>query len=585
MAFRDAGFVAGMQQAGGAVGKFTTESALGIKTGGSLAATMTNAGKAAIGATLATLGLSGGIAALAVGMTAAIREVGDMQVSLLRLKLAVGGNVESFRELQSIVDASPRGLLFDDNDVARALAVAKTLDATNEEIKELLPSVRGMAAAMGQDLSDAIQSVTLAMETGAVRSLRQYGISLEDVNEVARRFYDAELKDLDETAKRWVIKNAILDKSKLFQNAEIEKIHTVTGFFQAWNVELKENNERLMEWTKNVGLLKSSSFVGGFGLAIQAARGGRTGSIGVGAREPIDAAFLGAGVVTPPGGVAPDPAAIARAAALRARLLGNLEPDRGLYGEEFAADPRAGSASSKFAREQAEKRHKLIREQAEEERALRAQLTLERLQMEEQMEAESWERRSAIVGGLSMGMYNVVSQASFAYYAQEGKRRQSFLAFVGASIKQESAQYILGLGAKAAKEAAFHAIKGFSRAIDPFTAPFAAKEFAAAAKYGAFAASAGLAAGALNASASADFARGEDIANRSAIGNDRTNDQRRGFGLTFTRPIENLTINVAVSISGTNFIGNDQENTMEDVMERYAVPAIRTALDTGKLAA
>lgn len=615
LGFQDAGFTAGMNQAAASVGKFGVESALGVKAGGNLAGTLGNLGKTFAVASLGAVGLTGGVAGLALAMHAAVREVGDMQTSMVRLKLATGGNADEFARYRAIIESTPRGGLFDDNDVARAASMARVMELTVDEFEKLLPSIRGLAATTpGASLEGVFMDVARAINTGMIRSLVQYGITQDDVERNAQRFYNSEFKNLDELAQRYATLQAVQEKAVLFQSGEQMALQTLPGTLRSIATEMGEvakeiagpltaaiegllrKNAEFLQYRNmsqadlvarkdsNRARLGLSAFFGrGGAYSLAQATSGPDVTIGQ-SSTLSDAYIAGLPSGSPPGGRIADPAAAQRAAQLRARLLGNLTPDRGLLGE--AGDLAGGREYGSGNRKQAEREREARKAYYEQLREDTRHATEERLAMEEQMEQESWARRVGIADTLSTSMYNTISRASLAYYSQEGKRRQSFLSFFVASMKLEAAQHIIGLGMKAAKEAAFHAIKGFARSVDPFTAPFAAGEFAAAAKYGAFAAAAGVAGGALQASAAGDFRRGEEDARGGAIGGSQGNqDSRRGFGLTFTRPIEHLTINVAVSISGTNFIGSDQSESVADMMEQYGVPAVQDALNSGKIAA
>lgn len=580
-------------------------------------------GTAVGGAALGFVGLTGGVAGAVTALRIGLAGIGDMEASMVRLRLATGGNADEFERLKRIVETAPRGGIFDDNDVARALSMAKVIGLTNTEINQLLPSLRGMAAVMGQDLTESVNAVALALETGMVRSLRQYGITQADVEKNARKFYGAEIKDLDETAKRFSILQSVLDKSSLFAQGEDAVLQTLPGAIRAVKTEVHELLEefakpaadRMAEVLGKLGdVMRQRSAEGALrdvrellrqaeGMPGFAAEEARRRAKAIAAtlpyeqqiRLPGDISGLGQfalgtpidvpGARSIPGGVAGNTEAVKRAAAIRARLLGNLEPDRSLVGADFEDADHEFSASEKFRRKQREKRLEEIRDAAEAERDLTAQMTAERLQLEEQMEQDSWQRRIGIAGAFSSSMYNVMASASSAYFAQDERRRKSWLSFAVGAMKQEVAGHIFGLGMKAAQEAAFHAIRGFARLADPFTAPFAAREFAAAAKYGAFAAAAGVAGGALQAAGQRDFSTAEDISDRGVAGGGRR-DSGVAYGANrisgiATRPIEHLTLNFGMSVNAQNIFWGVNEQAAQDFTRQFVAAELEKLLKGG----
>lgn len=599
MGFKDTGFAAGLQTSTGAIARFTAQVA----------------------------GLTGGGVSLALAMNHAVREIGEMQLSMLRLRLAVGGNVDEFRELQAIVQSSPRGLLFDDNDVARALSLAKTLDMTNDEIRLLLPSIRGMAAAMNEDLGQSLQAVAIALETGQVRGLRQYGISIADVDRKARAFYGAESKDLDETARRWAVLNAVLDKSKLFESAEMEALRTLPGALRAIKTEIGEMIEefatpaaaKMSELLTKLGdvmrqrsaegalrdakeLIELSRSLPGFAAEEAMARaraiaatlpyaqqlrlpGDVTGLGQFALGVPIEVAGTRGGAAQ--GGRVPDQAAAARERALRARMLAmgafTFEP-QGEYGELLAGENKSEGARSRARL--AEERLRDLERQGEEERDLRNRLAAEQSHMEEEIWRESWARRIDAAQGLAAGLYSVVSRASMAYFQQERGRHMTLIQYAKAAAKQEAGQYIIGLGLRAAKTAALYAIEAYAASTSFMTAWAVPGKLAAAAKYAAFATAAGVAGAALASQGAAEFSRGDEVSTASERGRSSDRGQRRAFGYSMTRPIENLTVNVAVTFAGgPNFFGTGHERSVAEMMEQYGLPAIQDAARDGKLAA
>lgn len=620
LGFQDAGFTAGVQQATGSVSKFGAETVLGTRIGGTFAGTLGNIGRAFGAAALGAAGMTAGVAGLAVATTTAVREVGEMQTSLVRLKLATGGNVEEFARYRAIVAQTRRGGVFDDNDVATAAAMARVMELNVNEFEQLLPAIRGLAATTpGATLEGVFSDVARAINTGMIRSLIQYGITQDDIAAKSREFYQAEYKDLDELAQRFVTLEAVKEKALFFETGEADTLNTLPGAIRALKVELGELAEETLEpfatalgdVLVNINKLMTIGRDGRTSeLKHQLSKDLLRGAIDAlppGIRELVlmqeatKGLFLGevAGPQTladyeasnplfgpnapPPGGRNRDLEAAKRAAALRARLLWNLEPDRDLVGEEFEA--ARGDKHTDRERRRAREQHERVQKETEELAAARREAYTQMLQSEERAEEESWIRRSEQAQGVAGGMYSALSRAAVLYYAQQRGHHKSMGEFLAAMAKQELGQHLLMMGAKAAKDAAYAAIKGFHYAADPFTAPLAGAQFAAAAKFAAFAAAEGIGGAALLASGqrAAEASESESsIARGSRAG---TETRQRGFGTTFSRPVENLTINVAVAISGTNFIGSDQTDSIADMMEQHAIPAIRDAFVSGKLAA
>lgn len=244
--FEGGQFVSGMRDATSALGRFGAQSVLGVRAGTQFGGVLGSIGAQAAAGILPLLGWTGAVGTAVLAARSGIREFADMETSMLRLRLATGDNAAEFDRLAQAIERAPRGLIFDDNDVARAASMARFLDLTADEIIKLMPVMRGMAAIQKQDLTEAISSVAFALETGQVRALRQYGISLKDAERAARAAFGAPLKDLDEAERRIAVFNAIMEKAAFFTNAEKEAVQTLDGAARALGTTIGELSEDTM---------------------------------------------------------------------------------------------------------------------------------------------------------------------------------------------------------------------------------------------------------------------------------------------------------------------------------------------------
>lgn len=705
--YQEGGVVAGLNRAEGAIARVNRASggaqgALG-RMGGSVSNVGLSFGRAALGA----LGLTGGIAGITLAATRAIREVGDLEQSMLKLKLATGENVEEFERLSALVTNARRGLIFDDNDIARAVSMAKVLDLTANEIETLIPVARGMAAVMGQDVAESIQAVGFALETGQVRALRQYGISLKDAERAAKAAFSAPLKDLDEAQRRVAILNAVMEKAAFFADGERKALETLPGATRALKTAIDELLEDSLEpmvptLTEIIKLLKEALTppqipitVPGVSRASAAILAGGTSdpeAIAAALRELADAEMTAAesarlrggallnesfsnkkakdaadeyvasvsakygldlkeieaskakeaqykkealaiGITTeelkkliaasaeaeltriigvkgkfepsiiPLGrvqGPAPSPLAtdIERATAA-SRMQARFALGEGTLEEEIARRRNANALLLQSDEELLDERRRLNDEYMELKRgtsdtelALAQSTAGEIIAIDEEMAsrgAQAYETRYARAQAAIGGFLSVIDRASQAAFNREVGRQKNILRIGTAALQEGLAGYLRTKGQEAGAEAIKSALLG-AQALAQGRFAAAAAFGSNAAQWTAAAAAWGVAANAVSASAARSLGDADRFGadTGAGVGRDRgeAREGRRAFGLTFTRPVENVNITVAVTIQGMiqNF-GTGQESTMRDLYEQHLQPLIQEGMESGRLAA
>lgn len=157
----------------GDINKTSAQSAEGI---GKLNAFTGGIARAAGGAVLAVGALAGGIAALGVGLASSVQAYDESIQAQRQLEVALGG---TSRALLDQASALQKTTGFADEAIVKGQAYAASLGLTESQIKELTPAVLDLAAATGQDVTSAFESVASTL-VGGRDALKKYGIELDD---------------------------------------------------------------------------------------------------------------------------------------------------------------------------------------------------------------------------------------------------------------------------------------------------------------------------------------------------------------------------------------------------------------------
>lgn len=156
----------------GDIGKTSAQSAEGI---GKLNAFTGGIARAAGGAVLAVGALAGGIAALGVGLASSVQAYDESTKAQRQLEVALGG---TSRALLDQASALQKTTGFADEAIVKGQAFAASLGLTEQEILKLTPAVIDLAAATGQDVTSAFESVATTL-SGGRDALKKYGIELD----------------------------------------------------------------------------------------------------------------------------------------------------------------------------------------------------------------------------------------------------------------------------------------------------------------------------------------------------------------------------------------------------------------------
>lgn len=111
-----------------------------------------------------------------------VKAFAEAEAGALKLKSAVQVNGGLNEEFTKLLDQSAKlqaTTIFSDDAIQSFQTAALQFGLTADEVERLTPIVADFASATGQDLNSAL-SVIIAGTNGAVRGLRQYGVSLDE---------------------------------------------------------------------------------------------------------------------------------------------------------------------------------------------------------------------------------------------------------------------------------------------------------------------------------------------------------------------------------------------------------------------
>ena len=159
----------------GDIGKASAGSADGVgKLNGFTSALTTGTS----GALLAVGALTGGIAALGVGIASSVKAYDESVKASRQLEVALDGNTAAAKRLQDQAQKLQDITGIPDESITRAQAFAASLGLTADQIQQLTPAVVDLAAATGQNVESAFESVATTL-SGGRDALKKYGIELD----------------------------------------------------------------------------------------------------------------------------------------------------------------------------------------------------------------------------------------------------------------------------------------------------------------------------------------------------------------------------------------------------------------------